>query len=217
MSRFSYLPTESSEYLFCMICVTDNKERYDNFKLQKNNIPELVLYDAITPKTEGFEDLCSKLNFDSCLDLQKGRKALWLSNVSVFEYFLKSDFKYLVVIQDDTIIPYRTDSSVSNLKTILNYYVNHEEFDLGGTRLGQYASCNLYNKHCITNILDTIKKYPIDRGLDHYISNICDPRLYPKKLPFNFRCGLSNLPQLTKMDQNLSVKSLRLKYDRECR
>ena len=35
MERFLYLPNTKSEYFFCMVCLTNVKERYDNFKLQK--------------------------------------------------------------------------------------------------------------------------------------------------------------------------------------
>ncbi len=208
LKRFSYLPLQNSEYFFCMICLTKNKERYENFTLQKKIIPELALYDAITPELIGFDEQCSKINFHPILNSQKGSRALWLSQIDVFEYFLKTDYKYLVVLEDDAVVP-------KNLKDILDKkYVNHKEFlDLGGTRLGQYASCNLYNKYCITNILDTIKTYPIDRNLDHYASNVCcsgtkEPR------PFNLHCKLSNLPStITKVNPIISNKSMRLHHD----
>lgn len=210
LDRFSNLPIKkNSEYFFCMICLTKIKERYKNFSLQKKKIPELVLYNAITPKEIDFDERCSKINFHTRLDVQKGRKALWLSNIDVFENFLKLKYKYLVVLQDDAVVP-------ENLKDTLNKnYINHKEFlDLGGTRLGQYASCNLYNKKCIANILDSIKKYPIDRGLDHYISNI---PTYPKykDIPYNFHCKLSNLPKtITNVNPIISNKSMREYYNK---
>lgn len=159
-----------------MICLTKIKQRHENFTLQKQTIPELVLYNTITPEEIDFHERCAKINFHLRLNAQKGRRALWLSNIDVFENFLKMEYKYLVILQDDVVVP-------KNLKQILNkYYVNHKEFiHLGGTRLGQYASCNLYNKNCITNILNSIKRYPIDRGLDHYISNIGSGRDGKKK------------------------------------
>lgn len=207
MDRFQFLDDANGEYFFCMICLTKHKERRENFNLQKQTIPELVLYNAITPEEIDFDERCSKINFHPLLDVQKGRKALWLSNIDVFENFLKMEYKYLVIIQDDAVVP-------KNLKEILNkHYVNHKEFiDLGGTRLGQYASCNLYNKNCITKILDSIKTYPIDRGLDHYISNIGTGT--GKKRPYNFHCKLSNLPHpLTSVNPSISNKSMRKYYN----
>ena len=154
LERFSNLPIKkNSEYFFCMICLTKVKERYENFSLQKKKIPELVLYNAITPEEIDYDERCSKINFHTRLDNQKGRRALWLSNIDVFENFLNLEYKYLVVLQDDAVLPEKLED------TLNKKYVNHKEFlDLGGTRLGQYASCNLYNKKCIANILNSINK-----------------------------------------------------------
>jgi len=207
MERFLYLPNTKSEYFFCMVCLTNVKERYDNFKLQKKNIPTLSAYDAITPDAKNFYEECSKINFDENLNNQKGRKALWLSNINLFKYFLTTEYKYLVVFQDDAIAP-------KNLINILDkYYVNHPDFlKVGGVRLGQFASCNLYNKYCIKNILDTIKIYSIDRGLDHYISNIGDKK---KNVPYNFNNKLSNLPEtITTVNNYISSRSMRIYYDK---
>ena len=207
MERFSHLPLINDDFFICMICLTNIKERNNNFISEKKKNPELVLYDAITPEAIDFDKKCSKLNFHHILNSQKGRKALWLSNLEVFEYFLQSEYKYLVVVQDDAILP-------ENLKDILKKkYVNHLEFlQLGGTRLGQYASCNLYNKYCIKNIFNSIKKYPIDRGLDHYISNIATGT--KEKRPFNVHISLSNLPpKLTSVNNIISNRSMRKYYD----
>jgi len=206
MDRFQFLDNANGQYFFCMICLTKIKERHENFTLQKQTIPELVLYNAITPQEIDFDERCSKINFHPRMDDQKGVRALWLSNIDVFENFLNLEYKYLVILEDDAVVP-------KNLKEILNkYYVNHKEFiDLGGTRLGQYSSCNLYNKNCITNILNSIKRYPIDRGIDHYISNI-DPSGTREKRPYNLHCKLSNLPHpLTRVNQSISDKSM-IKY-----
>ena len=141
---------------------------------------------------------------------KKGEKALWLSNLELFEYFLKSNHKYLVAVQDDATLP-------ENLKDILKEkYVNHPDFlGLGGTRLGQFASCNLYNKHCIKNILNSIKEYPIDRGLDHYVSNIPDPWTKEER-PFNLYTSLPGLPRLlTSVNGSISKKSMRIYYDKK--
>lgn len=208
MERFLYLPNTKSEYFFCMVCLTNVKERYDNFKLQKKNIPTLSAYDAITPDAKNFYEECSKINFDENLNNQKGRKALWLSNINLFKYFLTTEYKYLVVFQDDAIAP-------KNLINILDkYYVNHPDFlKVCGVRLGQFASCNLYNKYCIKNILDTIKIYSIDRGLDHYISNIGDKK---KNVPYNFNYKLSNLPEtITTVNNDISNRSMRIYYDKK--
>lgn len=210
MERFLSLPNTKSEYFFCMICLTNVKERYDNFKLQKKTIPNLALYDAITPDVKNFYEECSKINFHETLNNQKGRKALWLSNIDVFKYFLTTEYKYLVVFQDDATAP-------KNLINILNKnYVNHTDFlKLGGVRLGQYASCNLYNKYCIKNILDTLEKYSIDRGLDHYISNILT-REYTQNLPYNVHCSLSNLPKtITSVNNNISRNSMRKYFNKK--
>ena len=209
--RLSHLPSNNDEYFFCMICLTKIKERYDNFTLQKKNIPELALYDAITPYAKDFNELCSKFKFHSILNSKKGTKALWLSQLEIFKYFLNSEHKYLVLLEDDAVVP-------SNLKELLDKdYINHGEFlQFGGTRLGQYASCNLYNKHCIKNILETIKTYPIDRGLDHYASNI--PSGTGEKRPHILKCSLYNLPKiLTQVNPYLSKKSVRLYYDHSCK
>jgi GR25 family glycosyltransferase involved in LPS biosynthesis len=207
MERFSFLPSQESEYFFCMICLTENKERYKNFTLQKMNIPELALYDAITPEVTDFDAQRSKINFIS--GLKKGTTALWLSQINIFEHFLKSNYKYLVVLEDDAVVP-------KNLKDMLDKnYIHHPEFlDLGGTRLGQYASCNLYNKYCITNILDTIKTYPINRGIDHYISNInCSGTDIPR---LNVHGKLSNLPpRITQVNPSISNNSMRIYYDKK--
>ena len=210
MERFLELPNLNNEYFICMICLTNVKERYDNFKLQKKTIPNLALYDAITPDVKNFYEECSKINFDENLNNQIGRKALWLSNIDVFKYFLTTKYKYLVVFQDDAIAP-------KNLINILNKnYVNHTDFlKLGGVRLGQYASCNLYNKYCIKNILDTIEKYSIDRGLDHYISNI-NVGGKKKNLPCNVHCSLSYLPKtITTVNNGISSKSMREYYNKK--
>lgn len=208
LNRFSYLQDKKEDFLFCMICITTKKDRYENFLLQKKKIPDLVLYDAITPEEKHFNERCSKLNFHKILNNQKGRKALWLSNIDVFEYFLNSDYKYLVVLQDDAVVP-------KNIKDLLNKnYVNHPQFlDIGGCRLGQYASCNLYNKNSISKILDSIKIYKIDRGLDHYISNI--PTGTKEERPFNFRCSLSNVSAITEVNPHISNNSMRLYYDKK--
>ena len=114
----------------------------------------------------------------------------------------------MVVFQDDAIAP-------KNLINILDkYYVNHPDFlKVCGVRLGQFASCNLYNKYCIKNILDTIKIYSIDRGLDHYISNIGDKK---KNVPYNFNYKLSNLPEtITTVNNDISNRSMRIYYDKK--
>ena len=208
LNRFHNLPTHCGDYFFCMICLTNIKDRYKNFTLQKKIIPELVLYNAITPLLKGFEKECAKYNFHPILKNQQGRRALWLSNIKVFEYFLKSRYKYLIVQQDDSIVP-------ENFQEILNKdYINHKDFlKLGGVRLGQYASCNLYNKFCITNILETINQYPIDRGLDHYISNI--PTGTKEKRPYIFNKKLSELPStITKVNPEISRQSARIMYNK---
>tara|TARA_B000000565_G_scaffold167939_1_gene127017 strand:+ start:18761 stop:19399 length:639 start_codon:yes stop_codon:yes gene_type:complete len=210
MERFSYLPSNNDEFFICMICLTKHDARKNNFIFEKKKNPELVLYDAITPEVIDFNKQCSKLNFHHHLNLQKGRKALWLSNLELFEYFLKSNHKYLVAVQDDATLP-------ENLKDILKEkYVNHPDFlGLGGTRLGQFASCNLYNKHCIKNILNSIKEYPIDRGLDHYVSNIPDPWTKEER-PFNLYTSLPGLPRLlTSVNGSISKKSMRIYYDKK--
>ena len=210
MERFSYLPSNNDDFFICMICLTKHDARKNNFIFEKEKNPELVLYDAITPEVIDFDKKCSKLNFHHNLNLQKGRKALWLSNLELFEYFLKSNHKYLVAVQDDATLP-------QNLKDILKEkYVNHPGFlRLGGTRLGQFASCNLYNKHCIKNILNSIKEYPIDRGLDHYISNI--PTGTKEKRPLNLYVSLPRLPRwLTSVNNSISKKSMRMHYDVLC-
>lgn len=209
MERFSFLPNVKSEYFICMICLTNTKERYENFKLQKKNIPNLALYDAITPDIKGFSEECSKINFHKSIDERKGSKALWLSQINVFNYFLKTGCKYLVVLEDDAVVP-------ANLEDLLNKnYINHEEFlELGGTRLGQYASCNLYNKFCVKNILDTTNKYPIDRNLDHYASNI-NSSGKKERVPYNVHGSLSNLPKtITNVNPNISKKSMLGHYNK---
>ena len=208
LNRFSNLPTQNSEYFFCMICLTTLKERYKNFALQKKKIPDLVLYDAITPQLKGFEKECSKFNFHPILKRQKGTKALWLSNIKIFEYFLKTRHKYLIILEDDSIVP-------ENLQEILQKnYIYHKEFlKLGGVRLGQYASCNLYNKFCTKKILDTITQYPIDRGIDHYISNV--PTGTKEKRPYIVNGSLSELPStITKINPEISKKSVRISYNK---
>ena len=207
LANFLYGNISKGDYLFCMICLTNVPERFDNFWKQKEKIPNLLLYDAITPKDNNFEYRCSLVNFHYNLTTQKGRKALWLSNLDVFQTFLHLDYKYLVVLQDDAIAP-------ENLEGILNeHYVRHPEFlSLGGVRLGQYASCNLYNKHCTRNILEAVKVYPIDRGLDHYISNVATG--YMQWLPFLLKWELSNLPKtITTVNPVTSEKSMRKYYD----
>lgn len=214
MSRFSNLPPEDDDFLFCMICITNVKERKNNYINQKNILPKLALYDAITPYTDNFDKMCSNTNFHRDLIKQAGRRALWLSNIGVFEYFLKSSHKYLVVAQDDAVLP-------NNLEDILKkkYIYDDEYLKLGGIRLGQYACCNLYNKFCIKRILDTIKmeQYPIDRGMDHYISNIDASRARRTKLPKLLYWGgeihTSWLPStLVKV---LNIKSMRINYDND--
>ena len=215
MSRFSNLPPEDDDFLFCMICITNVKERKNNYINQKNILPKLALYDAITPFTDNFDKMCSNINFHNCMTQQAGRRALWLSNIEVFEYFLKSNHKYLVVAQDDAIL-------INNLEDILvkKYIYDDEYSKLGGIRLGQYACCNLYNKFCIKNILDTIKKqhYPIDRGLDHYISNIGSGT--GEKRPFFVYCGdkgggCPHLPST--LIKVLNIESMREKYNFHCK
>ena len=67
------------------------QERITLFSIKKKSRFVSVLYDAITPEVIDFNKQCSKLNFHHHLNLQKGRKALWLSNLELFEYFLKSN------------------------------------------------------------------------------------------------------------------------------
>ena len=85
MDRFQFLDNANGEYFFCMICLTKIKQRHENFTLQKQTIPELVLYNAITPEEIDFDERCSKINFHPRMDSQKGVRALWLSNIDVFE------------------------------------------------------------------------------------------------------------------------------------
>lgn len=206
--RFSNLPKQNGEYFFCMICLTTFKERYSNFTRQKKKIPDLVLYDAITPQLKGFEKECAKLDFHPILKREQGTKALWLSNIKIFEYFLKTRYKYLIILEDDSIVP-------ENLQEILNKeYINHKDFlKFGGVRLGQYASCNLYNRYCVKKIFETINKYPIDRGIDHYISNI--PTGTKEKRPYIFNKKLSELPStITKVNPEIAKKSVRISYNK---
>lgn len=207
LAKFLYGSVSKGNYLFCMICLTKVPERFENFWKQKEKIANLLVYDAITPNDNNFEYRCSLVNFHYNLIRQRGRQALWLSNLDVFQTFLHLDYQYLVVMQDDAIAP-------ENLEDTLNeHYVHHPEFaTLGGVRLGQYASCNLYNKHCIRNILEAVKIYPIDRGLDHYISNIATGHM--QRLPFLCRWELSNLPKtITTVNHVTSEKSMRKYYD----
>jgi len=210
MERFSYLPSNNDDFFICMICLTKHDARKNNFIFEKKKNPELVLYDAITPEVIDFNKQCSKLNFQHNSHIKKGGKALWLSQLELFKYFLKSNHKYLVAVEDDATLP-------ENLKDILKEkYVNHPDFlRLGGTRLGQFASCNLYNKHCVKNILNSIKEYPIDRGLDHYVSNIPDPWTKEER-PFNLYTSLPGLPRLlTSVNGSISKKSMRIYYDKK--
>ena len=210
MERFSYLPSNNDDFFICMICLTKHDARKNNFIFEKKKNPELVLYDAITPEVIDFNKQCSKLNFQHNSHIKKGGKALWLSQLELFKYFLKSNHKYLVAVEDDATLP-------ENLKDILKEkYVNHPDFlGLGGTRLGQFASCNLYNKHCVKNILNSIKEYPIDRGLDHYVSNIPDPWTKEER-PFNLYTSLPGLPRLlTSVNGSISKKSMRIYYDKK--
>lgn len=209
-SRFSNLPPQNDKFMFCMICLTKHTERYNNYLKQKKIYPKLALFDAVTPLTEDFKKNREKINFKCVLNKCSGRQALWISNISVFNYFLQSKHEYIVIIQDDAIIP-------KNIKNILEkkHIVHNEFIKLGGTRLGQYASCNLYNKHCVKNILDTIQKYPIDRGLDHYISNINSHLPGRQQLPFLFNTKLSCIPLLTKVNPKISNNSMRIYYDKK--
>ena len=210
MERFSYLPSNNDDFFICMICLTKHDARKNNFIFEKKKNPELVLYDAITPEVIDFNKQCSKINFQHNSHIKKGGKALWLSQLELFKYFLKSNHKYLVAVEDDATLP-------ENLKDILKEkYVNHPDFlRLGGTRLGQFASCNLYNKHCVKNILNSIKEYPIDRGLDHYVSNIPDPWTKEER-PFNLYTSLPGLPRLlTSVNGSISKKSMRIYYDKK--
>ena len=213
MSRFSNLPPEDDEFLFCMICLTNVEERKNNYINQKNILPKLALYDAVTPSMDEFDKMSSNTNFHNKMKEQTGTRALWLSDIEVFKYFLESKHKYLVVCEDDAVLP-------KNLEDILikKYIYDEEYLKLGGIRLGQYSSCNLYNKFCIKNILDTIKmeQYPIDRGIDHYISNIGSGT--GEKRPFFVYCGdkgggCPHLPST--LIKVLNIKSMRLKYQNE--
>lgn len=215
MERFSNLPTEQDDFLYCMICVTDIKERYTNYLNQKIVLPNLALYSAITPFAEFFDKQCSMINWHPILDNKKGTKALWLSQIEIFTYFLKTNHKYLVLLEDDAIVP-------NDFEYVLrNRYINDKEYlKLGGIRLGQYASCNLYNKFCAKNIIDTIHnpKYPIDRNLDHYVSNIGTGT--GEYRPFILLCGSDgdgsgHLPAtLVKVEPSISRKSVRIKNDK---
>ena len=115
----------------------------------------------------------------------------------------------MVLLEDDAVVP-------PNLENLLNTnYVNHKDFlKLGGTRLGKYSLCNLYNKFCVRNILDTIEKYSIDRNLDHYASNITQ-RGKKQKVPYNLHCGLSNLPLIANVHPDISKKSIRKHYNQK--
>jgi len=59
-SRFSNLPSQDDKFMFCMICLTKHKERYNNYLKQKKIYPKLALFDAVTPLTEDFEKNCKK-------------------------------------------------------------------------------------------------------------------------------------------------------------
>lgn len=207
--RFMYTPVPDQEFLFCMMCLTGVEERYKNYKVQKSKIPNLVLFDAITPDMQGFDVECSKHNFHKKWAMGSGSKALWLSQISVFNYFLKTRCNYLVLLEDDAVVPPDLED------TLVKKYINHNEFiTLGGTRLGQYASCNLYNKHCVKNILNTIKKYPIDRNLDHYVSNI-NPSGLKQQVPYNVHGCLTNLPKtITTVNIDISRNSARELYNK---
>lgn len=204
IERFSNLPDKNDEFLIITICLTKIKERYENYAKQKKNISSLALFDAITPFDEVFKEKNKEINF--LPNIKNGTRALWLSDISIFQYYMNSNHKYLIVVEDDASLP------INMLDIIKEDHIKHNDFKkYGGTRLGQYSSCNLYNKFCVKNILNTIVKYPIDRGIDHYISNICSKN--KQTLPFLFNINLYGIPLLTSMNHELLNKSARAKYD----
>lgn len=155
---------KENNILFIMICMTSETERFANYKKQKNKIKNLALFEAITPKCSEYKKK-DNVNFERFL----GEKytCLWLSQLSVFEFFLNSKFDYLCLFEDDV----EPDTDISS--KIKEKFIAHPDFSkLGGCRLGPYAFGNLYNKHCVLNIFKLIDKYGIDRNLDHFISNI---------------------------------------------
>jgi len=201
------MPRPDDQFLFIMICLTGHKKRFENYARQKSTLPELAICNAITPSDSDFDQKCSMVNFRHDFT-GRGSKGLWLSNLEVFAYFLKSTHTYLVVLEDDAIIPGGLRSS------LLTQHVVHPKFlALGGTRLGQYASCNLYNKACVKNILSAIRSHPIDRNADHYFSNVCCPG-YMREVPYNVM-GLEGLgiPAIAKVDQEISKESMRSQHD----
>lgn len=214
MKRFTNLPSQDEYFLFCMICLTNVKERYENYINERKKIPKLALFDAITPLTDEFQEKCLSVNFHKRMTNEKGSKGCWLSIIEIFSYFIQTNHKYLVVLEDDAKVP-------KNIENILKLkYINDEEYlKLGGIRLGPYCVCNLYNKSCVQTILNTIKmkEYPIDRNLDHYVSNIGTGT--GEKRPFLVHIGKDNecmhLPStLVKVVNSISQTSERIKYDR---
>jgi hypothetical protein len=204
MERFRNLPDKNDEFLIITICLTNIKERYENYVKQKKNISSLALFDAITPFDKVFKEKNKQINFLPYI--KDGTRALWLSDILIFQYFMNSNHKCLIVVEDDASLP------INMIDIIKEHHIKHNDFiKYGGTRLGQYASCNLYNKFCVNNILKTIVKYPIDRGIDHYISNICSEN--KQILPYLFNTTLSGIPLLTSMNQDLSNRSVRIYYD----
>ena len=65
----------------------------------------------------------------------------------------------------------------------------------------------------MNNILNTIDKYQIDRGIDHYISNICSQG--KQELPYNFAYGLDGIPKIIRMNNKLSNNSMRINFDKK--
>ena len=102
----------------------------------------------------------------------------------------------------------------NNIEHILsNNHIKHPDFaSKGGVRLGQYSSCNLYNKMCVENILKTITSYSIDRNPDHFLSNIAPSK--QKQVPVNLLCGLKGVSLLTKMNSSVSNNSMLTKMNK---
>ena len=76
----------------------------------------------------------------------------------------------------------------------------------GGARLGPYATCKIYNRDGVRRILATLETHPIDRGLDHYISNICSTG--KQQIPLQIWTGGADF-NIAPLDKSISKERTR--------
>lgn len=159
-------------------------KRLHNIKinLKKANI-KATRFSAINGSTLNFSELIKEkiIDTDDFKTVKKGSLANMLSHTEIWKYALKKEYKYIVVFEDDCIIPINFNNILDNYKLDMDFDI----FFLGGCFINGY----LYNeKYIIPKIVDRYSSSNL--GFFSYILNCSSinkilENLFPYKYPID--------------------------------